>query len=427
MAQYSRHYRDYLPQEKTNFEVKMMADQYGATANWVPEFTSKNRLKVSDSQTVFYNTFQYGKETDTWDEFTANGGTATHDPTTSSVTMTVTNTLGSKVIRQTKTVMPYIPSRTSTLSFGIRLGLPTTGIRRRFGLWDGNDGAYFEDGGDGNYYCCIANSNGATPTLERIPREDWTGDKLDGNGRSGITADPEAQQLIEIEYDWYGSGNVNFRFIINGESHVIHTFRHANRLNTVWCKTPFLPIRCEIENTTGGQSDTAFNLHQGSNSKTSDGTTQRLGTFSNVASPITGKTLAVANTFYPVLSIRLKSTALQGVVIPRRFQVATIDNTSVFYKILVNGTLASPSWQDMEDSNSFTQYETAATGITGGIPLYSGFVIGGSNTPVEFDLSGYYQLGRSSLGTVSDILTIAAATSNTNKNALASLSWIEQR
>lgn len=424
MAQYSKHYRDYIPQEKTNFEVGMMADQYGVTANWVPEFTAKNRLKVSDSQTIFYNTFQYGKETDIWDEFTANGGSATHDPTSSSVRMTVTNTLGSKVIRQTKTVMPYIPSRTSTLSFGIRLETPTTGIRRRFGLWNGSDGAYFEDAGDGNYYCCIANSGAST--LERIGRENWNGDKLDGNGRSGITANPDAQHLIQIEYDWYGAGDVKFQYVINGEAHTIHTFHHANRLNTVWCKTPFLPIRCEIENTTGGQSASTFNLHQGSNSKTSDGTTERLGTFGNITNSITGTTLPLANTFYPVLSIRLKSTALQGVVLPRRFQVATVDNTSVFYKVLVNATLTGVSWQNLSDTNSFVEYDTSSTAVTGGTQINSGFVIVGGS-PVEFDLRGYYQLGRSSLGTVSDVLTICAATSNTNKSVLASLSWIEQR
>ncbi len=29
MAQYSKHYNNYLPQEKTNFEVVMLADNYG--------------------------------------------------------------------------------------------------------------------------------------------------------------------------------------------------------------------------------------------------------------------------------------------------------------------------------------------------------------------------------------------------------------
>jgi len=39
-------------------------------------YTSKNRMKISTYQTDFFNTFQYGKETDVWDESTASGGSA---------------------------------------------------------------------------------------------------------------------------------------------------------------------------------------------------------------------------------------------------------------------------------------------------------------------------------------------------------------
>ena len=38
-----------------------------------------------------------------------------------------------------------------------------------------------------------------------------------------------------------------------------------------------------------------------------------------------------------------------------------------------------------------------------------------------------YQLGRSGLGTVSDTLTLAIAAKNANKNAVATMTWIEQR
>lgn len=427
MSRYYRSDRAIDPSQSDELEVGMLADQWGAPANWVPEFTSKNRLKISNYETIFYNTFQYGKETDVWDESTTNGGTATHDPSRSGVILAVTNTLGSKVIRQTKNVMPYIPGRASTISFAIRLETPTPGIRRRFGIWNGTDGAYFEDDGTGTYYCCIANSDGDTPTLERVSRANWNGDKLDGNGRSGITANPDAQHLIQIEYEWYGAGRVRFQYVINGESHTIHQFDHANRITSVWSKTPFLPVRCEIENTTGGQVGTSFKLYQGSNSLASEGFTGRIGTLQNIGNSITGTTLTNANTYYPLISIRLKSTALQGVVLPRKFQVATIDNTNVFYKILVNATLTGASWTDMPDSNSFVQYDTSATAVSGGNAIDSGFSIAGNSDTITFDPYAKYQLGRSSLGTVSDTLTICAASNNTNKSAICSLTWIEQR
>jgi len=57
---------------------------------------SKGRLKVQTQQTIFFNTFQYGKETDVWDESTTLGGSAVFDTSTSNVLMSVSSTAGSK-------------------------------------------------------------------------------------------------------------------------------------------------------------------------------------------------------------------------------------------------------------------------------------------------------------------------------------------
>jgi hypothetical protein len=66
--------------------------------------------------------------------------------------------------------------------------------------------------------------------------------------------------------------------------------------------------------------------------------------------------------------------------------------------------------------------------MTGGIDIDSGFVIsGGGGTGVRLDADTVYQIGRGSMGTVSDILTLAIACPNANKAALAAMTWIEQR
>jgi len=38
-----------------------------------------------------------------------------------------------------------------------------------------------------------------------------------------------------------------------------------------------------------------------------------------------------------------------------------------------------------------------------------------------------YQIGRTNLGSVSDVFTILCASNGTGKDALASMTWIEQR
>jgi len=391
--------------------------------------TSKGRLRTSPPETIFFNTFQYGTETDVWETSATNGGTATHDPEISGVDMAVTSTVGSQVIRQTHNTMRYIPGRSSTLSFAVRYQTPVVGIRRRVGLFNDIDGFYFEDNG-GDYACVIINSDGVTPTINRVSRANWNGDKLDGTGPSGIVADPTAQQLISMDYEWYGAGQVVFQYVINGKSIVIHTFNNGNILPSPWCKTPFLPIRCELTNVTGAAG--THHLYQGSNSLITEGETAYLGVAQSHMTPVSGVTLAASNTFYPVLSIRLKSTALQGIVLPTFFQAATTDNTILFYKFIKNATLTQGTWTDMPDPNSFSQYlESPATGttaISGGTVLDNGIISGGGGgTGVRLDKDTVYQIGRSSLGTVSDTLTLAVAAANTNKSAIAAITWIEQR
>ena len=424
MAQWNKNTQDFLNQERSLFEVVNIADHWGEQSDWRPQFSSKNRFKISPYQTTFFNTFQYGKETDVWDEATYGTAAGTHSSALSNIIMSVGGTAGDKIIRQTKAVMRYIPGRASECSFGIRLETPVAGVRRRFGIFNESDGAYFEDDGT-NYYCVIRSSTSGSVVERRIAREDWNGDKLDGNGPSQITASPTAQHLISISYEWYGAGQVSFNYTIDGETHTVHTFHNANIINSVWCSTPFLPIRIELENVTGAAG--THYLYQGSNSLTQEGEPEKLGTLVSRSNAITGTTLPVANTYYPVISIRLKSTALQAVALPRSIQVATNDNTNVFWRLVQNPTLTGASWTNPTDTNVVTQYDISATAYTGGTNLLGGFIVGGGSSLINLDEKAELQIGRSSLGTVSDIYTLACASPNTNKAALAVLNWLEQR
>lgn len=392
------------------------------------EFTSKNRLKVSTFQTVFFNTFQYGKESDVWDETVTNGAASTFNANNSAILLSVSSTAGSEVVRQTRNVQRYIPGRTSTLNFAVRMEMPTIGIRRRFGLYDTSDGCYFEDAGDGTYYCAIRSSFTGSTVDTRLARADWNGDRLDGTGPSGIVADPEAIQMFGVEYEWYGAGRVKFVYNIAGATYTIHTFYTANILHGPWSSTPFLPIRMEMKNVTGAAG--THYMWQGSNSLISEGVPEKLGSPQNIMSPIGGTTLTTKDTFYPVISIRLKPGALRGIVLPTFCQVATLDNTSLYYQIVKNATLTNSNFVDMPDTNAFTQYDTSATAMNlgTGTVVDSGFVVGaGAFGRITLDKDTTYQIGRGSMGTTSDVLTVAIASTLANKAGLASMTWIEQR
>jgi len=390
--------------------------------------TSKYRMKVSTYSTDFFNTFQHGKADDVWDETTASGATVTWDPTMSSVNCLVTSTPGSKAIRQTKNVMRYIPGRPAEFSTAYFWGTPVSGIRKRIGQFDENDGFFLEQDATGEYYCVIRSSTTGSVVENRVARSSWNGDKLYGSGPSGVILNKNATQVIVADYEWYGAGAIKFSFVIGDNTVIIHTFYSANILTTPWCSTPFIPMRVEIENVSSGLGDSMFHFSQ---CHSSEGASDNLGTPVTISTPITGINLTAANTFYPVLSIRLKSTngGLHAVVVPQTLQEGTLDNAFVFFKLVLNPTLTGANWTNHPTTASSVQYDTTSTAYTGGTILEEGFAATGTNNILLLnrDQTGNFQLGRTTLGTVSDILTVVMAATNANKTAIAVLGWIEQR
>jgi hypothetical protein len=443
MAQYNKSTQDFQNNGRTLFEANMLADYNGNVAHPttpIPvsihsapfggaDVTSKNRLKVSTYEIEFSSTFQFGKETDVWDEELTTGGTAVHNPNTNMVDMDITTDIGSKVIRQTRTTQRYTPGKPSIYTSSLILGGNEAGYRKRVGLFDEENGFFFEIV-DGQYNVVVRSSTSGSVVENRVARENWNGDKLDGTGPSGYTADVEVQQLISFEYEWYGAGQIKVGFTIRGVTHYIHTFNHANIIILPWSSTPFLPMRFELENLTGGQGNTSF-LSQGSSSISTEGQSIKYGTPESYMTPLVGTTLTTARTFYPVLSLRLKSGSEKGIILPASFQVATIDNTNLFYHILRNPVLTGGAWVDHPDPDSFTQVHTypggTSTAHTGGVIVASGIIVGDSSLVVRFEEHATYQIGRSSMGTVSDVFTIAVASSGANKSAVAAMTWMEQR
>ena len=403
------------------------------------QHTSKDRAKISGYEIVFFNTFQFDKEIDVWDEITTTGGSAVHNRDRSEVVLTVDGAeTGSKVVRQTKTVQRYIPGRTAEASFAFRFTDTAAGIRKRIGMFDDQNGLFLEEIGDELAFVIRSNASGSVVDT-RITQANWNQNKLDGTGINGVTLDPNMRQIVIFEYEWYGAGIAEMKFIIDDHPISVHKQFHGNRQQLPWMGTPFVPFRCEIENissTTGTHS-----LHQSSNSFMLEGATGLLGVAVSVSSPITGTRLGVANNWYPVLSIRLQPDKLAGVVLPSTYQVATIDNTNIFFRLVRNAVIGADAgnsaWTAVPASGSaFTEYQTyntpaAIDDADQGTRIDSGFIVaGGGSANIQLDQSTQYQLGRyttTTIGDTSDVFTLLCASSGTNKDALASMTWIEQR
>ena len=417
----------------TNDLVQAMAyDPYGNPVlridDTTKQHTSKNRVKVSTYEITDYGTFGYSKGTDIWDEAITGTGSTTLDQYLSMVKLEVGGDAGDEVVRQTRRVERYIPGRQNEVSMSVIFGTPVTGIRRRFGLFDAEDGAYFEDGGDGTYYVVCRRNTASGPVEDRVARADWNVDKLDGTGPSGITADPEAIQHMVIEYEWYGAGLVEFKFIINNNAYPVHEFTHGNIDPTPWTSTAALPVRVELTNVTGTAGTHTF--YQGSHSFATEGRTELLGRQESIATPVTGYNLGTANTFRPVVAIRLKSDALNSVIVPDAYAGATLDNTNIFIRVIENATITGGTWISM-GTDSAVEYNLTATGFSNGSILESVFVNAGNmGNRFTFPDRTITQLLRNTttnLGDTSGTFMIALASVGANKDGWASLGWIEVR
>ena len=393
------------------------------------QHTSKNRVKISNYEVLFFNTFVGGDDAEIWDQKITGTASANYEQYGGWIRLDVGGTAGDRIVRQTRRVIPYVPGRPNEVSMAMRFTNPTPGIRRRHGAFDDFNGAYFEDGGDGTYYCVTRRNTAGGVVEERVAREDWNVDRLDGTGPSGITADPDAVQMMVLEYEWYGAGQVEIKFIIDNNAYSVHRFDHANRVNYIWSNLPFLPVRVELENF-GGAAGT-HSYYVGSTAVIAEGTFSSRGIEFNAATPITGKTTGnTANVFVPMVSIRLKSNNLYAVVVPKDFQAATLDNTGIFYRIVQNSVLTGAVWTSA-GANSAVEYDRTATAATSGKVVKEGYISPGNMGDVYyFDSEVLNQMARrttTTLGDTSDIITIEIASVNANKQAYAVINWIEQR
>jgi len=417
-----------------DLRTAMAYDPYGQPVlridDTTKQHTSKNRVKMSTYEVTDFATFTTGKDLDIWDEIvTGASSSSVHDEYLGMVKMTVGPNVGDKVYRQTKRVQRYIPGRQGEVSMTMIFGTPTTGIRRRFGMFDDLNGFFFEDSGDGTYRCTLRrNSALGVVDEESFARDDWNVDKLDGTGPSGVTANPNNIQHMSIEYEWYGAGMVEWNFIIDNNKYPIHRIYHANRQDHTWAAKAALPVRVEIENI-GGTAGT-HTFYQGSHSFATEGSTEILGRQSSISTPVTGRTLSTANTFYPLVAIRLKDTALDSVVIPDEFSAATLDNTNIFIRIVELPTVTGGTWISYSDESA-VEYNLTATGFIGGTVLSTTFVNATNQGNVyTFPNRSLTQLLRNTtttLGDTSGTFLIAVASINANKSGFASLGWIEVR
>jgi len=138
-----------------------------------------------------------------------------------------------------------------------------------------------------------------------------------------------------------------------------------------------------------------------------------------------------AANFYPIVSIRLASTALGAVVLPNRIQFQPTTNQNYEIALIKNPVLTGASWT-AQPNDANVQYDVSATAIaTAGQIVQSAYISnsgggGQSNTLAPTGFNWDEQLGVSLAGT-SDIYTLGVRTISgaTNGDGVGSISFYD--
>ena len=369
------------------------------------------RLVTTQPYTIFDSQNRY-REDDQFDTGLTGGGTTTYLSNESSVQMNVGTASGDQVIRQTFRSMPYQPGKGLTFLGTFVMAAPKTNLRQRVGYFNTDNGVFLQQ--DGTTVSFVLRSNslptpGTPSDIRTVNQADWNVDPMDGTGPSGRVLDLTKNQILYMDFEWLGTGDVRCGFYVDGQPQICHIFHNDNTQTAVYMQTAILPVRYEITNT-GATSSTSAMKQVCSSIQNMGGyqqtTVDHLARRTSVLSTI-------GTTFLPLVSIRLNSAALGAVVLPNKVEVLPVTSQNYEIALVKNPTLTGASWVSVP-SDPNVQYDVSATAVSGGTLVYNNYTTasGSGGTTVVSDSPGYkwdLQLGASIAG-VSDVYTVMIRT-----------------
>lgn len=392
------------------------------------------RLRVSQPHNNFDSQFNYTLNPLFWVEDNTGSGAISHQANTSEVRLTTGGTtVNDEAIFQSKRYFRYQPGKSDIVVFTCVLGAKKSNVRQRIGLFDDDNGLFFEQD-ESDLKVVVRSKTSGSVVDNTIIQSNWNLDQLDGTGMSGLTLDTEKNNIFVIDYQWLGIGRVRFGFDLGGEIVYCHEIKHPNTLTVPYMATGNLPFRVAVKNI--GTSVSSTDLSFFCMVIASEAGFNPLGVPLS-AQNTSLREVTTVNDPLPILSIRPRATfnsiTNRGHMVPKAFSIISEDAT-IRYEIILNGSLTGASFADVNTVNSIAQVDTSATAISGGIVIDSGFLSGAKDKQVSGTESAVEEfmnklgLFNDKAGTTTDILTIAISIINsagTESDCAGAFTWKE--
>lgn len=362
-----------------------------------------------------------------WQSNVAGGGTTSYLSNESSLLFQVGTAAGDLAQLTTNRYHRYQSGISQLVEMTMMAGdSGKSGLVRRGGYYDNNDGVFFELSGS-TLNIVLRTSVTGSVVETRTPSTSFNGDPVNGTGLSGVALDVTKMNIFWFDFQWLGAGRVRFGiFAPSGERITVHTLKNANTYSTVYMKTATLPMRLEMFNSTTTASISQMKLGCASvktEGPLSDTPHTRWHHMQVKEAPIT----TISNTYVPLLSLR--STALingqtnRAMTMPETLS-AYCQTAAIRIKMVINANLSNATWGT---TLGCADTDTTATAYTGGTDyLVLDFPIGASNEDIDqhFDVAGR-ALKLLANGAYGDTYTFVAKTFEPTANVALSLGWID--
>lgn len=336
-----------------------------------PFVSSFGDMLAAEKVDSFNMMFQYNVPTDLISQTTSGTGAISSDIPFAVLTSS-TNGTGSAQL-ESKAKLRYVPGHEGYAYF---TAIFTTGIANStqyIGLIDDNDGWAIGYNGTAFSIFWRRNTGDPSPTTTIIASTSFNLDKLDGTGPSKMTIDPTKLNVYRISFGWLGAAPIIFEILReDGVWFPFHMIKFPNTEADTSTKSSVLPLRAYAYTSSAsgnvvlktpswncgsiGRNKAVSRVFQYGLQKTGvNGNNQHMFTLRNSTTyPITG-----GGTNKIMINIKFAS-------------VSNKDNQSTNFKFVKNITFStSPSYSDVDSTNSCIQYSTAGTYDSGGtVELY---------------------------------------------------------
>jgi hypothetical protein len=408
------------PLEVTTVSTGVVAITPGGTSS-----DAFGRLRTSAPLTLFDSSHRY-KDNGLWTTSSGTGATSTFSTSGGLVDLNVTTTSTSEIIRETTKCFSYQPGKSLQIFNTFVMNVAKTNLRQRVGYFGAENGIFLEQ--DGTTISFVKRSSVTGSLVDtKVARASWNVDPMDGTGVSGLTLDLTKAQILWTDIEWLGVGTVRIGFVVNGVFVHCHSFHHANLITSTYITTASLPLRYEITNT--GTTASNSILKQICSTVISEGGYELRGLQQAIGTTITApRTLTTAGTLYPIISLRLKSTALDAIVILTAISMLGASSADFLWRVVATPTTTAGTWTSA-GADSSSEYNLTGTATTGGRILAQGYFSSTNQSTNGVDILKEalfkFQLERNYLTSTPYEISLVASASTNGATIHASMDWEE--